>query len=61
MERYDALVPIPIRGLCRITVKANTALKNGIKDSIDTVASCVVIFGLIIFVVCGSIFIAIQV
>lgn len=60
-DRYDALVPIPIRGLYRIIYKANISLKNGIKESIDTVASCVVIFGLIIFVLCASIFVAIQV
>lgn len=60
-DRYDAIIPVPIRGLCRITVKTNGALKNGIRDSFDTVASCVVIFGLIIFVICGSIFIAVQV
>lgn len=60
-ERCDAIMPMPVRGLSRISVKANTALKNGIKDSIDTVASCVVIFGLIIFVLCGSVFVIIQV
>lgn len=60
-ERHDALVPVPIRGIYRVIHKANSILKNGIKDSIDTVASCVVIFGLIVFLICASVFIAVQV
>ncbi|RZC33168.1 transmembrane protein 245 [Asbolus verrucosus] len=60
-ERHDALVPVPIRGLYRVTHKINVFLKTSIKESIDTVASCVVIFGLIIFVTCASIFIVFQI
>lgn len=60
-QRHDALVPVPIRGLYRVVHKVNTTLKTGVKDSIDTVASCVVIFGLIVFLICASIFIALQV
>ncbi|KAJ8945745.1 hypothetical protein NQ318_012067 [Aromia moschata] len=60
-ERHDALVPVPIRGLYRVVHKINTILKTGIKDSIDTVASCVVIFGLIVFLICASIFIVLQI
>ncbi|XP_044263709.1 transmembrane protein 245 [Tribolium madens] len=60
-ERHDALVPVPIRGLYRVVHKINIFLKTSIKESIDTVASCVVIFGLIIFLTCASIFIAIQI
>lgn len=60
-ERTDALLPVSVRGLYRATQKANVALKNGIKDSIDTVASCVVILALIVFVACASIFIVFQV
>lgn len=60
-DRYNALVPIHIRGLCKITYDINYKLKQGIKGSIDTVSSCVVIFGLIIFVICATIFLAIQV
>lgn len=60
-DRYDALVPIHIRGLCKVTYNVNYKFKQAIKESIDTVSSCVVIFGLIIFVICASIFIAIQV
>lgn len=60
-ERHDALVPVPIRGLYKVVHKVNTTLKTGVKGSIDTVASCVVIFGLIVFLICASIFIALQV
>lgn len=60
-ERTDALLPVSIRGLYRATQKANVALKNIIKDSIDTVASCVVILALMVFVACASIFIIFQV
>lgn len=60
-ERFDALVPIPIRGLYRIVLKSNAVIKDNVKDSIDTVSSIVVILGLIIFVTCASVFFAIQV
>jgi predicted PurR-regulated permease PerM len=60
-ERHDALVPVPIRGLYRVVHKVNIFMKTSIKESIDTVASCVVIFGLIIFLTCASIFIVFQI
>lgn len=59
--RFDALVPAPIRGLYKISVKINSSLKDGIRDSIDTVSSILVILGLIVFMICASIFFAIQV
>lgn len=60
-ERHDALVPVPIRGLYNIIHKLNSFLKNAVKSGIDTVASCVVIFSLIIFLICTSVFIAFQI
>ncbi|KRT84200.1 hypothetical protein AMK59_2418, partial [Oryctes borbonicus] len=60
-DRYDALVPIHVRGLYKVTYSINYKIKQAIKESIDTVSSCVVIFGLIVFVTCASIFIAIQI
>lgn len=60
-ERHDALVPVPIRGLYHIVHKANQLIETAINGSMDTVASCVVIFGLIVFVICASVFIAFQV
>lgn len=60
-ERHDAIVPVPIRGLYKLVSRMNEWLKQSVKESIDTVASCMVIFGLIIFAICASIFIFIQV
>lgn len=60
-ERQNALVPIPIRGLYKIIDSLNTAIKNFIRNSIDTVSSIVVIFGLIIFLTCGSLFFIVQI
>lgn len=60
-ERIDALAPVPIRGLYRILRTVNASLKDSIRNSIDTVSSCVVIFALLIFVVCASIFFVFQV
>ncbi|CAG9864333.1 unnamed protein product [Phyllotreta striolata] len=60
-ERHDALVPVPVRGLYHIVHKLNVILKSCVQDSIDTVASCMVIFGLIIFLLCASVFIAFQI
>ncbi|KAK5647698.1 hypothetical protein RI129_002590 [Pyrocoelia pectoralis] len=61
LERYDALVPIPVRGLQKFLNKLNSAVKKNLRNSIDTVASCVVILGLLIFAACASVFIAIQI
>lgn len=60
-QRHDALVPVPIRGLYHIAHKINQLLESAVKGSMDTVASCVVIFGLIVFLICASVFIAFQV
>lgn len=60
-ERVDAIAPVPIRGLYRILRSINASLRNSIKESIDTVSSCVVIFALLIFVICASIFFVFQV
>lgn len=59
--RYDALVPVPIRGLYKISLKMNRCVKDGVRNSIDTVSSVVVILGLIVFMICASVFFAIQV
>ncbi|XP_066249575.1 transmembrane protein 245 [Euwallacea similis] len=60
-ERHDALVPVPIRGLYKVVHKVNAMVKSSIKNSIDTVASAVVIVGLIVFLICASIFTAVQI
>ncbi|XP_060526969.1 transmembrane protein 245 [Cylas formicarius] len=60
-ERHDALVPVPVRGLYKVVEKVNATVKSSLKSSIDTVASCVVMFGIIVFVISASIFIFIQI
>lgn len=60
-ERSDALVPLPVRGIYKVTKSVNVTIKKSTKESIDTVASCVVISALIIFVICASIFFVFQV
>ncbi|KAF5273133.1 hypothetical protein FQA39_LY07623 [Lamprigera yunnana] len=60
-ERYDAFIPIPIRGLLKFMHKINSNIKHSLRESVDTVVSCVVILGLLIFVLCASVFIAIQI
>lgn len=61
IERVDALAPVPVRGLYKILKSINTSLKNSIKESIDTVSSCVVICALLVFFICASIFFVFQV
>lgn len=60
-ERYDALVPVPIRGTLQYVRRLDDYVKKNLKDSIDAVASSVVIIGLIVFVTCASIFVLVQV
>lgn len=60
-KRHDALVPVPIRGFYHIVHKINQLVESAVRGSMDTVASCVVIFGLIIFLICASVFIAAEV
>ncbi|XP_018335712.1 transmembrane protein 245 isoform X2 [Agrilus planipennis] len=60
-ERYDALVSLSVRGLLKLLYKVNSGVKNNLKESIDTIASSVVILILLIFLTCASVFIIIQV
>ncbi|XP_044728821.1 transmembrane protein 245 [Chrysoperla carnea] len=61
VPRFDALVPLYVRGIYKIFCKLNALFEATLRDSIDTVASTVVIFGLIVFLTLSSIFIFIQV
>lgn len=61
VTRQNALISPHVRGLYKLTRSINARWKQIVKESIDTVSSCVVIFGLIIFVVCASVFIVFQV
>lgn len=60
-ERHQALLPSNIRGLCKILVMVDDYVRNVLKCSVDAVATCAVISGLIVFTVCASIFITLQV
>jgi len=61
LERHHALVPSNIRGLYKVSVIVDEKLRNALKGSVDAVATTAVIFGLIVFTTCASIFITIQV
>jgi len=61
LERHQALLPSNIRGLYRVSIIIDEKLRNVLKGSVDAVATTAVIFGLIIFTTCASIFITIQV
>lgn len=60
-ERHQALVPVPIRGLYKVSIIFDQKITEILKDSVDAVATTAVIFGLLIFVICSSIFITFQV
>jgi len=61
IERHQALIPSNIRGLYKISIIVDEKLGNILKSSVNAVATTSVIFGLIVFTTCTSIFIMIQV
>ncbi|XP_031833706.2 transmembrane protein 245 isoform X1 [Nomia melanderi] len=61
MQRHQALLPANIRGLYKIIIIIDEKLTKALKASVDTVATAAVIFGLLVFTICASIFITIQV
>ncbi|KAJ8674106.1 hypothetical protein QAD02_005368 [Eretmocerus hayati] len=60
-ERHEALIPIPIRGLYRVSLIVDWKVTQILKSSVDTVATMAVIFALILFVISASIFITVQI
>lgn len=60
-ERLNALFPAPVIGVYKIFLMCNDSLVEAIKNLIDTAASVTVILGLIIFLCCTSVFLALQV
>ncbi|XP_053986250.1 transmembrane protein 245 isoform X1 [Hylaeus volcanicus] len=60
-ERHQALLPANVRGLFKIGIIIDEKLTKVLKASVDAVATIAVIFGLLIFTTCASIFITIQV
>ncbi|XP_077264780.1 transmembrane protein 245 isoform X1 [Temnothorax americanus] len=61
MERHQALIPSNIRGLYKVSIIVDEKLRNVLKGSVNAVATTSVIFGLIVFTTCASIFITIQI
>lgn len=60
-ERHQALIPVNIRGLYKVSIIVDQKMTQVLKGSVDAVATTAVILGLIIFVICTTIFITIQV
>ncbi|KAF3427624.1 hypothetical protein E2986_08370 [Frieseomelitta varia] len=60
-ERHQALLPVNVRGLYKIGIIIDEKLTKILKASVDSVVTVAVIFGLLIFTTCTSIFITIQV
>ncbi|OAD60397.1 hypothetical protein WN48_05696 [Eufriesea mexicana] len=61
INRHQALLPANIRGLYKIGIIIDEKLTKALKASIDSVVTIAVIFGLLIFTTCTSIFITVQV
>lgn len=60
-ERDQALIPVNVRGLYKVSIIVDRKLTHVLKGSVDAVATTAVIVGLIVFVLCTSIFITFQV
>ncbi|XP_051153874.1 transmembrane protein 245 isoform X2 [Leptopilina boulardi] len=60
-ERLDALLPVYIRGLYKVSIIIDQKLTTILKGSIDSVATFAVILGLLFFTTCVAIFITMQV
>ena len=60
-ERHQALLPVNVRGLYKIGIIVDEKLTKVLKASVDSVVTIAVIFGLLVFTTCTSIFITIQV
>ncbi|GBP43202.1 Transmembrane protein 245 [Eumeta japonica] len=60
-DRQSAIVPAHVRGICKMLSVLNSNIRSAAYDSVDSVSSCIVITGLILFVICASIFICIQI
>ncbi|XP_066584766.1 transmembrane protein 245 isoform X2 [Prorops nasuta] len=61
IDRHRALIPANIRGLYKICIIVDQKVTSILKGSIDAVATTAVILALLIFTICASIFITIQI
>ncbi|XP_012272149.1 transmembrane protein 245 isoform X2 [Orussus abietinus] len=60
-DRHQALLPANIMGLYKLYVIIDEKITQGLKASINSVATITVILGLLVFTICASVFITIQV
>ncbi|KAK0182480.1 hypothetical protein PV327_000619 [Microctonus hyperodae] len=60
-ERQQALVPAHVRGLYKIYIIVDGKMREILKGSVDAVATIAVIFALLIFTFCATIFIMVQI
>ncbi|XP_038206565.1 transmembrane protein 245 isoform X2 [Zerene cesonia] len=60
-NRQSALIPGQIRGIRKMLAICNQSIISMAYESVDTVSSCIVIIGLILFVTVATVFICIQI
>lgn len=60
-ERLDGLLPVHVRGLYKVIIIVDQKLTTILKGSVDSVATVAVILGLLVFTICATIFITMQV
>ncbi|CAG9565557.1 unnamed protein product [Danaus chrysippus] len=60
-DRKSAVIPAQIRGIGKMLSLCNKSVIEMAYESIDTVSTCIVIIGLILFVAVATIFICIQI
>ncbi|XP_050353807.1 transmembrane protein 245 isoform X3 [Nymphalis io] len=60
-DRKSALIPAQVRGVGKMLSICNRSVIDMAYESVDTVSTCIVIIGLIFFVVVTTIFICIQI
>ncbi|CAH2094685.1 unnamed protein product [Euphydryas editha] len=60
-DRKSALIPAQIRGIGKMLSICNSSIIDMAYESVDTVSTCIVIVGLILFVAVTTIFICIQI
>ncbi|CAH2045197.1 unnamed protein product, partial [Iphiclides podalirius] len=60
-DRQSALMPAHIRGVCKMLSICNSSVTEMAHSSVDTVSSCIVIVGLILFVTVAVVFVCIQI
>ncbi|KOC59715.1 Transmembrane protein 245 [Habropoda laboriosa] len=61
IERHQALLPTNVRGLYKVGIIIDEKLTKVLKASVDSVVTIAVVLGLLVFTICTSIFITIQV